>query len=433
MRRFTGIFNNNSGGKLMRTFSVIKLSILILFILVPLTLQAQWVQTNVPSDVEVLDFFSEGSSVFCGTTRSGLFTSNDGGATWAQFADHKILSYGGFEYLDGSLFCVVGGAGVHVSTDLGTTWKDANSGLPAATTSTMVSCGGNLFALVLSGGIYRSADKGASWASVTSGLDAGNSLVTIAAAGNTLYAAQYMKDMYKSTDQGQTWNLVKLADSSPSVFSITSCNGVPFALSAGKGMFYSKDNGQTWLTFKNMSVNDFAYDGGNYYVSGFDGKNWGIFGFKLGDSTYTPLNNGLPLFPNINKIYNNGKYMFAAVKNNGSGTDKSGVYRIEASQLIATGVENSIQVRPEKFELMQNYPNPFNPSTTITYSLPEAGHVKLAVYSLLGKEVSTLVDEFQNADVHSVKFDAGSLPSGIYLYKIESGSFSAYKKLILMK
>jgi hypothetical protein len=98
---------------------------------------------------------------------------------------------------------------------------------------------------------------------------------------------------------------------------------------------------------------------------------------------------------------------------------------------------------PGKFELSQNYPNPFNPVTTIKYTLPESGNVKLNVYNLLGEQVAELVDEFKEAGVHTINFSAlgGSasggnaygLQSGVYIYKLESNGFVQSKKMTLLK
>ena len=88
---------------------------------------------------------------------------------------------------------------------------------------------------------------------------------------------------------------------------------------------------------------------------------------------------------------------------------------------------------PLAFALDQNYPNPFNPSTTINFSLAEPSFVKLAVYNLLGEEVKVLKNEYMNAGSFNVSFDAASLPSGMYLYKIETAQFSSVRKMMLMK
>jgi hypothetical protein len=88
---------------------------------------------------------------------------------------------------------------------------------------------------------------------------------------------------------------------------------------------------------------------------------------------------------------------------------------------------------PAKFGLSQNYPNPFNPVTTIKYVVPESGKIRLAVFNPLGEEVATLVDEFKEAGVHRVNFNASGLNSGVYVYQLSAGNFSQIRKMILVK
>ncbi|MCU0343316.1 MAG: T9SS type A sorting domain-containing protein, partial [Ignavibacterium sp.] len=88
---------------------------------------------------------------------------------------------------------------------------------------------------------------------------------------------------------------------------------------------------------------------------------------------------------------------------------------------------------PKKFELSQNYPNPFNPTTTISYNIPEATNVKLTIYNLLGQEIKTLVNEFKESGVHTINFDASELNSGLYIYKLQAGSFVQTRKMTLVK
>lgn len=99
----------------------------------------------------------------------------------------------------------------------------------------------------------------------------------------------------------------------------------------------------------------------------------------------------------------------------------------------ATGIEEIGDVNPSAYALEQNYPNPFNPSTAIRFIQPNANHVTLKVYDLLGQEIATLVNEFKNAGAYEVTFDASNLPSGIYLYSISTGDFNAVKKMMLIK
>ncbi len=86
-----------------------------------------------------------------------------------------------------------------------------------------------------------------------------------------------------------------------------------------------------------------------------------------------------------------------------------------------------------EFSLSQNYPNPFNPQTTISFSLPEASDVTLTVFNVSGQEVATLVNGNLSAGSHTVNFDGASLTSGVYLYRLTAGSFTAQKKMVLMK
>jgi Secretion system C-terminal sorting domain len=88
---------------------------------------------------------------------------------------------------------------------------------------------------------------------------------------------------------------------------------------------------------------------------------------------------------------------------------------------------------PNVYSLEQNYPNPFNPSTTIKYSIAEDGLVKLAIYNLLGEEVTTIVNSTQKAGKYEVTFNAENLATGVYLYRLNVGNFNSTKKMVLMR
>ncbi|MEP0554712.1 MAG: glycosyl hydrolase [Balneola sp.] len=89
--------------------------------------------------------------------------------------------------------------------------------------------------------------------------------------------------------------------------------------------------------------------------------------------------------------------------------------------------------KPQDFSLSQNYPNPFNPETNITYNLPKAGKVSLEVYSLLGQKLASLVSKRQSAGTHSIQFNASSLSSGIYFYRLKFDGRIMIKKMTLLK
>ncbi|WKZ69063.1 MAG: T9SS type A sorting domain-containing protein [Melioribacteraceae bacterium] len=85
------------------------------------------------------------------------------------------------------------------------------------------------------------------------------------------------------------------------------------------------------------------------------------------------------------------------------------------------------------YELHQNYPNPFNPSTNINYTIAKNDFVSIKVFNMLGEEVADLVSSIQTAGSYTIRFDAGNLPAGVYLYKINTSNFTNAKKLLLIK
>jgi hypothetical protein len=88
---------------------------------------------------------------------------------------------------------------------------------------------------------------------------------------------------------------------------------------------------------------------------------------------------------------------------------------------------------PSEFSLEQNYPNPFNPLTTIRFSVPEAGHVTLKVFNLLGQEVAALVDHEMVAGNFETEFDASGFSSGTYVYRLTTDGYSQVRKMVLLK
>jgi hypothetical protein len=100
---------------------------------------------------------------------------------------------------------------------------------------------------------------------------------------------------------------------------------------------------------------------------------------------------------------------------------------------LITGVTDQLPGIPTVYDLVQNFPNPFNPSTSIRFSIPEAGVVTLKIFNLLGEEVATLINEYKNVGNYDVKFDASKLTSGVYVYRINAGNFTTSKKMMLMK
>jgi photosystem II stability/assembly factor-like uncharacterized protein len=134
-----------------------------------------------------------------------------------------------------------------------------------------------------------------------------------------------------------------------------------------------------------------------------------------------------------------------------SGMDPNGIWTLKVVDMVSgnsgilqswglklffdnpTSVESDYTVVPQKFEVYQNFPNPFNPSTTIRWQQPESGFVTLTIYDVLGREVTTLVNEELSAGKHEIIFESLSFSSGVYFYQIRAGNFIQTKKMILLK
>ena len=113
-----------------------------------------------------------------------------------------------------------------------------------------------------------------------------------------------------------------------------------------------------------------------------------------------------------------------------AGTENGGLYK---SNNIIDAIEKPTKALPDKFFISQNYPNPFNPSTIINYQIPKSTLVTLKVYDILGREVTTLVNEEKPAGNYEINFNGSRLSSGIYFYRIQVGGYTSIKKMILLK
>ncbi len=111
------------------------------------------------------------------------------------------------------------------------------------------------------------------------------------------------------------------------------------------------------------------------------------------------------------------------------------LYEVRESQIIIddiTSIEENLS-RPDDMIVGRVYPNPFNSSTTIEYSLSQAGHIRIDIYDLLGRQVETLLDEYRQAGIHAVTFDASYLSSGVYFYRLQAGEKVETERMVLLK
>jgi ligand-binding sensor domain-containing protein len=192
----------------------------------------------------------------------------------------------------------------------------------------------------------------------------------------------------------------------------------------------SKYNGSTWTIYKSSThpIDDFvsaiAFRNNDVWIgTGFCGQFGNYKGvYVFNGSTFTHYQSQTTFPGNcVNDIVvdkNNNVWIGSAF-----GLTKYGT-------VVSVKTENLI---PTEFSLDQNYPNPFNPSTVISYQLPTTAFVRLRVFDILGNEVASFVNKEQHAGYYNVTFNASKLTSGIYFYRLEAGTFSETKKLMLVK
>jgi hypothetical protein len=180
------------------------------------------------------------------------------------------------------------------------------------------------------------------------------------------------------------------------------------------------------------------------FISHVGGNGNNFFGTILNDSAEVKIENGMPPFTGT-FIPSNPLSVF-----NGAFSNPDGywILKITDTQMGETGYLQSwcLSVSyfsyiggigtvtvPNYYLLKQNYPNPFNPSTNIEYAIPKAGDVEIIVFDILGREIEVLVNEYKKPGIYKAEFNADAISSGVYFYRMRSGSFSDTKKMLIIK
>lgn len=318
------------------------------------------------------------SNLYVGSN-AGIARTSDLGVTWNGFLDGYHLT--NYLLVDGTDLYAGTEIGVFWSLDSGRTWKRDSVGLTAPRTRALVFKGPDLFAGSF-GGIFRSTDRGKTWSGGMNGLTTPH-VSTLAVHGTTLFAGTLGGGVFRSTDDGASWVPSNSGMTGPEINAILVHQGTVY-LGTRQGVFYSTDDGSTWAQ----------------------------------------CNDGL-IYPWVHSLSVRGTRLFA-------GTLGWGVASRPLDEIV-TSVNPAPGWSITDFELLQNYPNPFNGSTSVRFELPRRTHVTLGIFDLLGREVAVLVDDELGAGKHSVRWEAGDLPSGIYFYRLRSGSSVETRRLILLK
>ena len=395
----------------------------LLIIALSSTLLAQWVQTNGPYGGYVGCFTVSDTHLFAGTG-VGVFLTTNNGSSWTEVNTGLTnTSVTSLAVSATNLFAGTWNGGVFLSTNNGTSWTEVNNGLTNTIVYSLAVGGTNLFAGTGGGGVFLSTNNGTSWAGVNAGLT-DTVVFTLAVSTTNLFAGTY-SGVFLSTDNGSNWTAVNTGlPVFPIINDLTVNDTYLFAGTSGYGVYLSTNNGSNWTAANTGLTTNTVYSftvGGTYLFAG--SPSGGVYLSTNNGTSWTTVNTGLPN-TNVYALTVSGTYLFAGTND--------GVWQRPLSEMI-TSVEEISSGLPIEFSLEQNYPNPFNPSTTFVFSLPERSLASLKVFDILGKEVALLISEELPAGTYTKWWDASGLPSGTYFYRLQTGSFSETKKLILLR
>ena len=302
--------------------------------------------------------------------------------------------------------------------------------------------------------VYRTRNlSGTTWSSPTTLAytieESGNAFNVTKTTDDNIHVVIYPEEAEQSyglvhrTYNGSSWSSAVLLDSDPSYgrnvgfTSVSNDLFLTFMRGSDNYLRY-KQNNQTPLAPQNLTVVESTTDHPiliwsknneadlNEYI--IDRAEWGVWANDIARTTSNSYSD-LEVF--LNPIFlDEVSYRVRAVDKTNHISLPSNVVTIENAVIKKKRNETS---NVDKYELNNAYPNPFNPSTKISYSIKEEGLVTLKIYDILGKEIATLVNENKPAGIYEVEFNASALPSGMYIYKIQSGSFTDVKKMLLTK
>ncbi|MBK6772260.1 MAG: T9SS type A sorting domain-containing protein [Ignavibacteria bacterium] len=380
---------------------------------------SQWMQVGNEMGINryINSLTSNSSYIFASTDDSGVYRSTNNGTNWIHTSlNNKATS--SLIVSGNNIFAGTGSTGsyvVYFSTDNGNTWNQTNLNKGVACFAIL---GSSIFAGTEYDGVYISTINGTSWTQTALN---NRTIYSLLAIGNSLFAGTDI-GVYLSNNNGTNWTQTTL--NNVPVLSLSTIGNNIFAGTyySNNGFYLSTNSGINWTAVPTFqTILSFEVSGTNLFAGNFSA---GVYLSTDNGTSWLNKNQGFPSSITINKLLIANNYIFAA-------SQGKSIWRRSYSDII--GIKNISTEIPEKYSLTQNYPNPFNPETKINYELRVTNYVKLQVYDVVGNEVATLVNEKQSPGTYQVEFDAGSLTSGVYFYRLTSGDFTDTRRMMLIK
>lgn len=412
---------------------------------------SEWnIISEVPDSMKQIYFIDSTNGWVIGS-HGRIYATEDGGKTWHPQNSGTENQLGSIYFIDDKTGLVSGlNRTLLYTNNKGNTWTPIQVGSDSGTVygSLNSDADNNLYFISNYGEVFCSEDSGANWYNKFNFdnwgfnyLDCSNNPICFA-------KQMWMGWFYKSTDGGNVWEEFYLP---------TPWFNDPY--------FLNRDIG--WVTDNWAFLSPVIKDSISIYMTTNGGETWirqsSLPGVNIDRIEFLNMYEGWAVM--VEHIYPSGSIREKIYYTSDSGqswicqfesdsigfisdfitdicfldestawavTHKGNIFKYTKS--TGASVESSEKNYPDEYILYQNYPNPFNASTRISYSILNSDFVTLKIYSLLGGEVQTLVNEFQNTGNHSVNFNAGELSSGIYFYKLQVGNdFVVTKRMILMK
>ncbi len=431
---------------------------------------ASWFHAAAPQSSNIVGALVPVDTVIFAAMGEGLRVSTDGGSNWStRGAGLPNSEATGLAIAGGTLYLGMNHSGVFASQDKGSTWSRSNQHLSNNEVTAMATLATTVLVGTTGGAIFHRNVADSGWSIGGSGLN-GFGVNAIGIAGTTTLAASGKRGIYYCNDVDQIWNFG--FGSAPGIngtqaISFGFGQNVAIAGTLGFGILRSTDSGKHWvqsnsglqdLTVTAVATEDslfVATTASGIFVSEDAGINWvsrndGLgslqvstlaitgnvaFAGTMGGGVFLSTDHGKRWHatglaggpPAIHLLYTDGHDLYAA----GS---LAGLSRCSIPDLLSTivGVHDGERL-PSETLLWQNFPNPFNPKTVVSGQWTVNSDVRLEVFDILGRKVATLANGRYPAGKYAFPFDGTNLASGVYLYRLTAGKFTATRSMILMK